>query len=71
MPTVNLYFVNTLLALTMYLKSSFSYCSVSDVFFAYIPYFLSDAFTITIIGISSGGSRPSVRGGRAVIQTLR
>ena len=71
MPTVNLYFVNILLALMMYLKSSFSYCSVSDVFFAYIPYFLSDAFTITIIGISSGGSRPSVRGGRAVIQTLR
>ena len=69
MPTVNLYFVNILLALMMYLKSSFSYCSVS-VFFTYIPYFLSDAFAITIIGISSGGSRPSVKGG-PVIQTLR
>ena len=32
-------------------------------FLTYIPYFLSDAFTITIIAISNGGSRPSVRGG--------
>ena len=40
-------------------------------FFAYIPYILSDAFAITIIGISNGGSRPSVRGGGPVIQTLR
>ena len=32
-------------------------------FFAYIPYFLSDAFAMAVIGISSGGSRPSVRGG--------
>ena len=32
-------------------------------FFAYIPYFLSDAFAITVIGISSGGCRPSVSGG--------
>ena len=70
MPTVNLYFVTILLALMMYLKSSFSQCSVSDVFFAYIPYILSDAFAITVIGISSGGSRPSVRGD-PVIQTLR
>ena len=70
MPTVNLYFVTILLAFMMYLKSSFSQCSVSDVFFAYIPYILSDAFAITIIGISSGRSRPSVRGGQ-VIQSLR
>ena len=43
-------------------------------FFAYIPYFLSDAFAMAVIGISSGGSRPSVRGGGGggpVIQTLR
>ena len=65
MPTVNLYFVNILFALMMYLKSSFSQCSVSDVFFAYIPYFLSDAFAITIIGVSNGGSRPSVRGAQS------
>ena len=69
MPTVNLYFVTILLALMMYLKSSFSQCSVS-VFFPDFSDILSDAFAITITGISSGGSRPSVKGG-PVIQTLR